>query len=211
MSVVRHLAFLCLVVLALAASLSSARAALLTAKLTADDGFFYYVSTDDNVRGNLVASHNDWTQPLIVNTNLADGTYYLHVVVINSGGLGAFAGEFTFGGITYRTNTTTWRAQYDSTNSAWVKPTGTDSVISLGTYPTYPWNLLNNDISYFSQTTNWIWSSAAQNNCQNGSTCTVSFSAKISNVVAAAVPAPGALALLGLGLFGFGAVRRAKA
>jgi hypothetical protein len=59
---------------------ASSSAAVLTGKLSVDNGYSIYVSTADNVQGTLFGSGNNWTTTFTNATTLAAGTsYYLHV------------------------------------------------------------------------------------------------------------------------------------
>lgn len=92
--------------------------------LTVDNEFEWYISTDDNAQGNIVASGNNWTQSYSGAANLAAGqTYYIHVKATDVGGPEFFVGnfqlsggfEFANGTQTLRTNTAEWQVS----NTGW--------------------------------------------------------------------------------------------
>lgn len=180
--------------------------ALLGGDLTADNAFFAYVSTDDSVRGALVASGNSWpTTFTFSNFNLSAGqNYYLHVEAIDYGQPNGFIGTFTLSNNQFHfenglqalsTDTTNWAASAETTfnqtvaEQPWVAPTG--SPVSFGFNGVGPWGQQSVDAS-----AQWIWSST-----YNGT-------AFLSTEIISAVPLPSPLPLFTVGLLSLGVLRR---
>ncbi len=75
-------------------------ASVITSNIQVDDAFFYYISTNDAVPGNLVGTGSAWW----VSYNFPDVPLtpnvfnYLHVYAINTGNAGGFMGDFTLAG-----------------------------------------------------------------------------------------------------------------
>lgn len=194
-------------IIALAAlSLSSASFATnLTTKISVDNGFSVYVSTDDSSPGTLFGSGNDWTTTFVDAVALSAGVdYFLHVYGYDQGGVAGFLGEFLLdsadhvfsnGTGTLLTNTVDWAANATGFNGAY------GSVISLGTNGVGPWGVRPN----ISGSAQWIWTSAADAVNENY------FTTKISAKSVRAVPDAGSTSvLLGLAIVALGAASRRR-
>ena len=192
--------------------------AILTGNFGADNYAFVYLSTSATSLGTLIGSAAGWNPATaITSTNLADGTYYLNVEVINGDpgstySAGGFLGDFSLtSGATFSTGSTRlltgtsgWLASYNNANyndtvQAWVAPTG--SPLSEGANGISPWGT----ISGISSSANWIWAGGSQasdgqategNQC---AACTIDFQAKIT------VPEPAGWTVMLVGLVGLGA------
>ena len=68
-----------------------------TANLTADDAFSFYISQDESLDGNLIGLDNWWPTTHLMSASLVPGkTNYLHIVAKDLyGGIAGFIGEFT--------------------------------------------------------------------------------------------------------------------
>jgi hypothetical protein len=167
--------------------------ALLSGFQTADNGLFAYISTDDSVRGTLVASTNNWGQTASFSTAvLTPGVVnYLHIEMVNYGGPGGLIGSYTLSGgnatfangsQTLVTNTTDWRSIVQSqdpsfTEKPWITPTNIPVVEGLNGIS--PWGQRTN----ISSTAPWINDPATgsgQGGQLNGGNYTVDFSATIN-------------------------------
>jgi hypothetical protein len=212
-----------LTVVALVSSLFGAAAhadAILTGNFAADNYAFVYLSTSATSRGTLIGQASGWSSASALSTtNLASGTYYLNIEVINAdSGLysqGGFLGDFSLGGDgTFATgsnhlltSTTGWLAGYNDSNfaytqQAWVAPTA--SAVSEGANGIAPWG----NISGISGSANWIWSGDLQSGLNLGmpgtqcAACTIDFQAKLT-----VVPEPASWTVMLIGLAGLAAMR----
>eukprot|EP01037_Dinobryon_pediforme_P008913 gene8913-9001_t len=178
--------------------------ALLSGTQTADNALFAYISTDDSVRGTLVATTTSWTSAASFSTAvLTPGvTNYLHIEMINQGGPGGLIGSYTLSGGTATfangtqtliTNTTDWRSIVQSATDGtvsqkpWVMPT--DTPVVEGINGVAPWGLRGN----ISSTAPWINDPATgsgQGAQLNGGNYTVDFSATINVDYHGATPDP---------------------
>jgi hypothetical protein len=193
------------VLMATAFVAGSANAAILTGALTADNQFSAYISSSDAVLGTLIASGNDWRQAYSLTAPLTTGTYYLHVIGYNDGGVAssgnpdAFIGTFHLSDATYRfangtqdlsTDLVNWKAS-ESAPSSWFAPAGTP--VSYGTKAgTNIWSANGGTGAGIDGAAQWIWSSP-------DATGQAFFSTTIS-----AVPEPSTWAMMILGFMGVG-------
>jgi hypothetical protein len=180
------------------------QAGVLTANLTADNSFDFYISTSDSTLGTLIGSGNDWGTTFSFSPTLADGSsYYLHVAGNNSGGPGAFIGDFSLSGAfkftngtqSLLSNTTDWSVSPTGFGSGYVTPTdyGANGVVPWGTR------------SGISSSAHWIW-------VANSQAAVAYFSTPII-ATASSAPEPATLAatFVGLGLTaGVVAIRRRR-
>jgi hypothetical protein len=106
------------------ANLSTNQSGVLTAKMTADNQYTAYLSTNDNVQGTLFGTGTDWGTLYTHTTNLVAGqTYYLHVLAEDVGSIEMFIGDFTVTGDfrfanglqTLSTNAVNWQVS----NTGW--------------------------------------------------------------------------------------------
>jgi MYXO-CTERM domain-containing protein len=191
--------------------------AILTGNFGADNYAYVYISTSASSLGTLIGQASGWNPATAITaTNLADGTYFLNVEVINGDpgsqySAGGFLGDFSLNGGTFSTGSTRlltgtsgWLSGYNDANynavpQAWVTPTG--SPLSEGANGISPWG----NISGISSSANWIWASdsrssdgiaAEGNQC---AACTIDFQAKIT------VPEPAGWTVMLVGLAALGA------
>jgi hypothetical protein len=189
-------------VAALAAA-GSAQATTLTLKLTADNAFDAYLSTSDATLGALIGSGSDWTNTYSFSQALpGGGPLFLHIVAVNGGGPDGFIGSFglsdagrhfSTGGEALDTDTADWKA--DPFGGTWAAPAGTP--ISEGLNGVGPWG----PRAGINGSAAWIWTSP--------DSAMVEFSTPLLGV-AAGVPEPAAWGVMLLGLFGTGALLRAR-
>src|ERR1700761_2659320 len=197
--------------------------AILTGNFAADNYAFVYLSTSADSRGTLIGQSSGWNPATALSpTNLADGTYYLNVEVINAdSGLysqGGFLGDFSLsgnatfstGGTRLLTGASGWLASYNNSNfsytqQAWVTPTGT--AMSEGANGISPWGT----ISGISGSANWIWASDLQSGLALGTpgtqcaACTIDFQTQLT-----VVSEPASLSVMLIGLTGLAALRRRR-
>ena len=185
--------------------------AYLSGYQTADNGLFTYISTDDSVRGTLVAQTNDWHNTAsFANAVLVPGvTNYLHIEIIDYGGPGGLIGTYTLTGTgvafangtqTLSTNTADWKSVVQSLNGTfaeqpWATPTNTP--MSVGVNGASPWGTRVNIAS----TANWIddpatGTAASQGATLNNGFYTVDFSVPINVTYANGAPHPLVAALV---------------
>jgi hypothetical protein len=155
------------------------QAAVLTGSLTADNQFQVYISTNDSDLGTLIGSGNNWQATYsLTSPNLTAGTYYLHIVGYNDGGIAvpgsnpdAIIGEFHLtgdyrfanGSTTLLTNTTDWRAS-DAPYTGlppggWVAPTGAPISFGANSDHNIWYNNGGGQRPGINSSALWIWSS----------------------------------------------------
>ena len=199
-----------IVLITLMGLLGTAHATTLSYNATGDDEFAMYISTDPLVQGTLIASGNDWKNPVSGSVTLTPGvTQYLQVIGFNPVGYqAAFLGDFTTNDANFHfangtqyllTNATQWFVSATGFNS------GTNAAYSYGfngsTYPYNAWWNVPNNTSSIDENAEWIWTyipnwldlPGGPNNTP------VYFSTPIYSSV---VPIPGTLTLLGSGILG---------
>jgi hypothetical protein len=178
----------------------SSSAAVLTSKMSVDNGYRIYVSTADNVQGTLFGSANDWYTTFTDTTTLAAGqSYFLHIYAYDQGGIAGLLGDFSLTGgghqfangqTSMTTNTTNWMGNNTGFGAAY------GAVGSLGNDGVSPWGNRPGIVD----SATWIWAGDANNNDQ------AYFTTRIN-----AVPEPTTVAMFGLGLLALGAAgRRSK-
>ncbi len=169
-----------------------------------DNSFAVYLSSADNVLGNLVGQvytegvNYSWPTTITNTVALNSGTNYLHVVGTNVGGPAGFLGSFQLtdagykfsnGGSTLGTNTTNWTVTNSQPNpGTFATPTVTPT--SYGVNGIAPWG----GMGIQQPTAQWIWSNDTG---ANGGFNTVYFSTKIS--ANSPAPEPSTYALMGIG------------
>lgn len=189
-------------IIAFLASVGAAQATTMSVDMAADNEFFAFLSTDDNVQGTLIGSGNDWTAVSSFSAALTPGvTNYLHIVALNFGGPAGFLGQvalsdsgfaFPNGSQSFLTQTTGWKGSVTGFGTNYVTPD------SYGANGVAPWGNQNPEIS---STAQWIWAGSA-----DGVT-TAYFSLAI--IPTTSVPDGGStVVLLGLTLFGIAALQR---
>ncbi|MFL9923625.1 PEP-CTERM sorting domain-containing protein [Herbaspirillum lusitanum] len=169
----------------------------LTSKLNVDNTFSFYVSTNDSTLGTFIGSGSDWGTTSSFSSILTAGvTNYLHIIATNLGGPGGFLGAFTLSGSddfvfangskTLLTGDTGLKQNLTGFGTPY------NATVSEGANGVSPWGYI---ASYGTLVPQWVWN---YNSTSSGDFNTVYFSAAI--LQAAAVPEPGSIALLGLGL-----------
>ena len=188
----QHMATLAFAALALC---SSAHATTVSTNMTVDNGFNFFISTDDSVAGTPVGAGNDWPTTYSFTGLLVPGvTNYIHVQALNFGGPGMFIGDYTLsdgsfqfsnGTQTLLTNTQNWLVSSSGFGSNYVTP------IDEGLNGAGPWGFRGG----IDANAHFIWEAGV---CD---TCTLYFSTTITP----AIPEPETYAMImaGLGLMGF--------
>jgi hypothetical protein len=180
---------------------NQAQATVLLYKISMDNGFEIFLSTDNSTQGSSFGSGNDWTTTYTGSSfNLLPGqNYYLHVFGYDQGGIAGFLGQFTLSGTdhvfanntdTLLTNTTDWQAS-SSGWSSYSTPTSS-GLNGGGAWGPRPG---------ISSSATWIWSGDANDN-------DISYFSTV--VTATAAPEPSTILLLGIGGLGMMGMANAK-
>ncbi|OWY29830.1 PEP-CTERM sorting domain-containing protein [Herbaspirillum robiniae] len=197
-----------LAVLFLMANIGStpANATTISSTLNADNIFQLYVSTSNNTLGTLVGSGDTWGNTYNFTSQLTAGvTNFLHIVVNNVGGPGGLLGAFTLSDTSFVfANGTQTLLTGDAGITQNLSGFGSagNATVSEGANGVGPWGTRS---GYDQLVPQWIWNYYSNNGDDRN---TVYFSASI--LVPSAVPEPGSIALLGLGLLALLAWRKRK-
>jgi MSHA biogenesis protein MshQ len=197
----------------------------ISGNLTADNGFYAYVSTNPLVLGTFVASGGDWgTTYSFSGVTLTPGvTNYLQIEAVNWGYVAGFIGSFTLSDSNFQFANGTQTLVTEATDTAWV---GGFNDWSNG--PLQPWVLPTGGVGSFginsvgpwgyhpaiSPNAYWIWPSDSNSwSCgegnANGGNCTVDLMTAIYYEGPTSTPEPGTLLLFGSGIVALaGAIRR---
>jgi MSHA biogenesis protein MshQ len=181
-------------------------ATTLISDINMDNSYELYLSTNDNVQGELIASGYDpnyyWSRTANNPMTLDKGQdYFIHIRGIDTGGAAAFLGSFSLSGtdhqfanssITLLTNNKDWQAS----SSGWGNYT---TPTTWGNNGVSPWGY----IPSIAGDATWIWAGDNSNND------VAYFSTKIS-ATPSPNPEPATLLLMGTGLAGFIGARRKK-
>ena len=133
-------------------------------KLTADNTFKIYISTDDSVLGTFLGGGNDWGTGFTFNAaSLTQGsTNYVHVVAVNEGGPGGLLGSFNLsdsnfvfanGSTVENTTAADWKVSLTGFGSGYTTP------VNEGLNGVGPWGTLNG----ISSSSNWMWNYESHN------------------------------------------------
>ena len=130
---------------------------VLNAHMTADNGYYVYLSTNERDTGTQFGSANNWFNTDNFSSKLNSSVVnYLHIYTYDQGGIAGFLGEFTLSDNRFKfsndtqnlvTNTTDWRAYRDAFGGV------SDLVTGLGFNGTSPWGIRPGIAS----NAQWIW------------------------------------------------------
>lgn len=194
--------------LLLCTAASAQASSLLSSNISLDNGYELYLSTDDNVEGDLIGMGNNWFETFHDEALLEDGVnYYLHVKGYDQGWIAGFLGSFSLsgnghafsnGGSSLNTNTVDWQGNNTGWGDAYAQLTNLGQNSSA-----WPWfDAGGGARPGIDGDAHWVWSGDAYDNDL------AYFSTKISAV--SSVPLPGAVWLMGSALMGFLGVSRRK-
>jgi len=189
-------------------AVSFSAATTLSGNLTADNGFYAYISTDNSQRGSLLAWGDSWeTTYSFTDATLSPGvTNYLHIEAFNWYLAAAFIGQFSLTGSGFRfangaqtllTDSADWSGIYNDAfflpeptpapEQPWVLPTsGVVTYGQNGVGPRYLMPLIDSSAQ-------WIWPNDPASACEF---CVVDLSTPIYSTI----PEPTALDLSCLAL-----------
>lgn len=184
----------------------AASATTLSTTINADNVFQVYVSTNNSSLGTLVGTQNDWTTTYNFSTLLTAGvTNFLHIIVTNQGGPGGLLGAFVLSdnNLVFANGTNTLlTGDAGLTQNTTGFGNATSATVAEGANGVGPWGLRS---GYGALSPQWVWNYYSNGGSDLG---TVYFTAAIN--VPTAVPEPGSIALLGLGLMALLAWRKRK-
>lgn len=182
-----------------------ANAGLIKGNLNVDNDHSVFLSTDDNVQGDLISVGVDnWKVTDTFSKDLVAGTdYFLHIYASDRGVVAGFLGDFTLEGNKHvfsnglteiLTNTVDWKVATDG----WINYSNVG--MSDGKNGEGKWG----EIAGVDSNATWIWSDDGCINCQRY------FSLAISATTAAEqIPEPSTIAIFALAMIGL-ASRRLK-
>jgi hypothetical protein len=191
-------------VLTLVAAATYASATNISANLTVDNGFDYYLSTSDSVLGNLIGSGNNWQVTSQFTSALTAGVKnYIHVVATNAGGPAGFIGDFTLDDTSFQFANGTQHllknpVDWAFNTTGFGNPYGTPT--SEGTNGVGPWGTVSN----VSGAAAWLWDGSDLQ-----SAGPLFFTSAITSLSSSATPEPGMFAPLAFAV-AFLARRRSK-
>ncbi len=134
-----------------------------TVKLNVDNGYYYYISTDDTVNGTQIDYGNpngpyEWGTTASYTTALTPGVKnYVHIIAMNTGGPAGFLGSFTLSGsgFTFENNQQSLSSNVSSGLHANMTAFGaSDLTLSdLGVNSVGPWGTMDGQPT----DAHWIW------------------------------------------------------
>ena len=204
-----------------------AGATTLTSKISVDNQFEIFLSTDATSQGISFGSGNNWQTVYTPSTQLNAGTdYYLHVWgknfpathTIDGPNPAGFLGEFTLSGTdhafennsqTLFTNTTDWQGN----KTGWGDPSV--GLTDFGANGVSPWG---GHTAAIADSAHWIWAGVPDNRNFYPANDVSLFSARIISAtvpdqnpgVPSPTPEPATMLLFGLGLIGIAGAGRRK-
>lgn len=202
--IARQLITVMLTTVSIMAGNNALAASILSGSLNVDNTHTTYISTDNSIAGNQIATGNDWTiTDTFSDISLVQGQdYFLHTHAFDLDDSAGFLGDFSLAGsdhvfVNGATGITTNDIDWLVSTSGWGSYV---TATSFGQNGVSPWGT----IVGVDNNATWIWSADNENDNETY------FSLAIVSTTPSAVPVPAAVWLFGSGLIGLIGMRKNK-